>query len=99
MPAVLAFSDDQDPSIVEHFSLLRFYRKKVVDITILPDYRNVMDEANPILTMKGCKCLHCSHQWLPRKPERTKKCPRCQVAAWDQPKTLAANTEVRANAA
>lgn len=35
------------------------------------------------VTIEACECLACSHVWIPRKPERARKCPRCQCFTWD----------------
>lgn len=35
------------------------------------------------ITIQVCQCHACGHTWLPRKVERTKKCPRCQCLSWD----------------
>ena len=28
-------------------------------------------------------CYKCGHEWLPRKPGRPQRCPRCQSFEWD----------------
>lgn len=32
------------------------------------------------------KCLRCGHDWIPRRPQEPKKCPRCASPYWNKPK-------------
>ena len=35
--------------------------------------------------LTGYRC-RCGHEWLARKPERPRVCPKCKSPYWDQPR-------------
>jgi len=35
---------------------------------------------------KVYECLRCSHEWVGRKAEKPKSCPRCRSYAWEKEK-------------
>lgn len=32
------------------------------------------------------KCKRCGHEWIPRKKEKPRFCPKCRSIYWDTPK-------------
>jgi len=36
--------------------------------------------------MPTLTCLRCGHVWIPRRPQKPKKCPRCTSPYWNKPK-------------
>jgi len=38
-------------------------------------------------------CTRCEHEWILRKPQRPKVCPRCKSAYWDVPKQTVYSTK------
>jgi hypothetical protein len=37
------------------------------------------------ITVMGCRCERCSHEWIPREPEQEPSvCPNCQSPYWNQ---------------
>ena len=38
----------------------------------------------------GYRCTRCGHEWLPRKDEKPRVCPRCKSPFWDRERTLVA---------
>lgn len=48
---------------------------------------NQMTQKTTVL-IKGCKCLHCGHKWVPQKRsgKRPGKCPDCKSPNWDKPR-------------
>ena len=41
---------------------------------------------NPSLTLPQFRCLRCRHRWVPRKPERPRRCAGCGDVNWDRPR-------------
>ena len=35
------------------------------------------------ISLRGCKCLRCGHEWLP-KIAKPKWCPRCNSPYWNR---------------
>ena len=35
---------------------------------------------------EGYKCERCGHEWVPRKAQEPKVCPKCKSPYWDVPK-------------
>ncbi len=31
------------------------------------------------------KCLRCDHAWIPRRPDKPRRCPKCKTPYWDTP--------------
>lgn len=31
-------------------------------------------------------CRNCDHYWMPRKPGRPGRCPKCDSTYWDKPR-------------
>lgn len=40
----------------------------------------------PTVTLQGFQCSRCNHQWIPRKKEVAKVCPKCKSPYWDTPR-------------
>ncbi len=40
----------------------------------------------------GYRCERCGHEWLPRKGEEPKVCPRCKSPYWNTPRKRDAAT-------
>ena len=39
------------------------------------------------ITVLGCRCDRCDHEWVPRDPEQLPAvCPRCKSAYWNRPR-------------
>ena len=38
------------------------------------------------ITQYGYKCLRCGHQWVPRKKDYPRICPKCKTPYWDKEK-------------
>lgn len=38
------------------------------------------------ITVKGYKCLRCSHEWIPKKQQYPKVCAKCHSPYWDTPR-------------
>ncbi len=42
------------------------------------------------ITIMGCRCERCGHEWVPRDPEREPRvCPKCNSMHWDRRPTPA----------
>jgi predicted Zn-ribbon and HTH transcriptional regulator len=38
-------------------------------------------------------CLRCEHTWIPRKPEKPKRCARCKSPYWETERKVKNVTE------
>jgi hypothetical protein len=39
------------------------------------------------ITVMGCRCERCSHEWIPTEVEREPSvCPKCKSPEWDRPR-------------
>lgn len=43
----------------------------------------------------GYRCERCGHEWLPRKGEEPKVCPRCKSPYWNIPRKRDGTTPPR----
>ena len=41
------------------------------------------------IEVDGYRCSRCGHEWIPRKPEHPRVCPRCKSPFWDRERRLA----------
>lgn len=49
--------------------------------------------------LHGRTCLRCGHQWWPRSPQRTVRCPKCTSPYWDREPTRTNAKALKARAA
>lgn len=43
--------------------------------------------AKAMITVDGWRCFRCSHEWVPRHPDRHPTiCPKCKSPYWDKPR-------------
>src|SRR5437899_11414927 len=40
------------------------------------------------IALEGFRCARCGHEWVPRKDEVPRVCPRCKSPFWDRERTL-----------
>ena len=40
------------------------------------------------IELEGFRCARCGHEWIPRKDEAPRVCPRCKSPFWDHERTL-----------
>jgi rRNA maturation endonuclease Nob1 len=45
-----------------------------------------MGAAVPKVKLWGYRCERCGHEWLPRKGEEPKVCPKCKSPYWNTPR-------------
>jgi DNA-directed RNA polymerase subunit RPC12/RpoP len=38
------------------------------------------------IVLDGYVCQRCGHQWVPRKAEQPRVCPKCKTYLWDRPR-------------
>ena len=38
------------------------------------------------IEFEGYHCERCGHEWVPRRDESPRLCPRCKSAYWDRPR-------------
>jgi len=38
------------------------------------------------IEMPTLKCLRCGGEWIPRRPQKPKHCPKCNSPYWDKPR-------------
>jgi DNA-directed RNA polymerase subunit RPC12/RpoP len=56
---------------------------------------NTIKDYETEVTVKGLKCIRCSHEWIPRKVgERPLTCPHCHSAYWYRQPIRAKKTPV-----
>ncbi|MFN2543331.1 MAG: hypothetical protein ABR600_02000 [Actinomycetota bacterium] len=41
------------------------------------------------IEVNGYRCARCGHEWVPRKAEHPRVCPRCKSPFWDRERRLA----------
>lgn len=45
-----------------------------------------MSEEENEFELPTLECKRCGHEWIPRKPQKPKVCPKCKSAYWDKEK-------------
>jgi len=38
------------------------------------------------MNLSHFKCLRCDHEWIPRREEHPRVCPKCKSPYWDRPR-------------
>jgi hypothetical protein len=41
------------------------------------------------IEMDGYRCVRCGHEWIPRKDDHPRVCPKCKSPFWDRERWLA----------
>lgn len=44
--------------------------------------------ANRVIKIRKYHCLRCGHDWIPRKEDYPRMCPRCKSVLWDKEKQV-----------
>jgi hypothetical protein len=40
------------------------------------------------IEVDGFRCARCGHEWIPRKPEHPRVCPKCKNPFWDSERSI-----------